>query len=278
MRNLLYILLLLGLAPAVGFGEETGRRVYLQPDPAAPVIGLLPAENFLLPPPEPVELTVREKEAGWRAIAFLEDFRGHVRQADIRKDLTITVGTSIHLEPDDEAPVLTHAEAEDHFEVEHLDGDWAEVAFRKPLTGFVLTGETGAAPPAATTEVTEVPSSDPVPGGEIILSADTPAAAEAPVPEGPTVSARAALPTDGALRVFQGWLMETRSFFGLGRPFDYQVVDASGNRIAYVDLERLLITEPIDRFVGYRYEIYGRAEPLAGRRDFVIRVERMIRR
>ncbi len=270
MRTLICSILFVGLLAAHTVRGETGRSVHLRPTADSPVIGKLPQDGFFMAPPESVSLSEREKNEGWEAISFLDDFRGFVKRTDVTKDLRVAPGSVVYISAaEDSSRILTRAHANDLFEVEKLAGEWAEVSFRKPVTGFLRPGESKRPAPVATREVART---------ELSILDDTPPAPQAQAAHSRVISDRAGIPTDGILRAFEGRLGQPRSFFGRSPPHAYQIVDASGNRIAYLDLSRLLITTPLEHFLGREFHFYGRAEAIEGRRDFVIRVEQMRQR
>lgn len=265
MRTLFCSILFLGLFSLLP-AQEAERSVYLRPSTDSPVIGNLPEGAFVLSPAEPVELTEREIEEGWEPISFLDDLRGFVRRTDLTKDLFVTPGAAVYAADRlDPSIVITHAEENDLFEVERMAGDWVEVSFRKPVTAFVRSSDSSASAPTVAGESAPAEQS---PDEPLVQEEASRRAA---------ISDRAAIPTDGILRAYEGLLSKPRSFFGRP-PHPFQVVDASGNRIAYLDLSRLLITTPLEHFLGREFHFYGRAEAIEGKRDFVIRVEQMRRR
>lgn len=269
MKNTTCSILFLWLSAILMFGQGNGRPVHLRPLENAPVIGTLSPDRLLAPPTEPTEISDEAKESGWRAISFLDNFSGYVKRSEVRKDLTLTDGTPIYLSAvEDPSLIITRAFTKDIIEIERLDGLWSQVRFRKPVTGFVQTG-TGISNDGSR-ESSPAPTAAAEPEPEFV---ETP-----PVPERVRIAERAAVPSDGVLRAFEGWLSPTRSFFGRNQPFAHQATDEAGNRIAYLDLGRLLITTPLDQFYGRRFEFYGRAEPIEGRREFVIRVERILKK
>lgn len=260
---------LLGLLGATAIAQATGQSVHLRPDSSSPVVGELEADAWVVPA-EASSLTDEQVRAGWQAVSFLDDFRGFVRRSDLTKDLEVRPGAKVYLkEKADRDQILATAESDDLFEIERLSGEWVEVTFRKPITGYTRKPGQETASSERRAERNE-PEDEPEDSG----IEDVPAPRDEEV-EGPVVSRRDGMPTDGELRLFEGRLMPVRSFLGRKQPFDYQMVDNSGNRIAYLDLKKLLITTPLDRFYDRSFQFYGRAEPIEGRREFVIRVEHM---
>ena len=74
-------------------------------------------------------------------------------------------------------------------------------------------------------------------------------------------------------RLFQGKFVSTRSAFKPRRPFDWALDDDSGERYAYLDMSKLLLTEQLDKYIDRHVVVYGAAKSMAGRKDIVIVVE-----
>jgi hypothetical protein len=294
MRTLPFAILTFAFTPLLLLAQPEARTVHLGPDTDAPVIGLLPSGSVMLPPLPPVSMSERAQAEGWAAISFLDNFRGFVLRSQIRKDLTLATDTPIYLSAqEDSSQILALAQARDVVEVQNVDGLWAEVSFRKPVTGFVQEVGHRASPaavnrpPAGSGAVRPQPQPlrETIAADTVRDARDTPsdnvrAARRGRIAPPPTHSP---IPTEvfvdsgpPVLRAFEGWLSPTRSFFGRSQPFSHQIIDQAGNRIAYLDLSRLLITTPLDEFYGLRFEFYGRSEAIPERRDFVIRVERIL--
>lgn len=278
MKILFCSLFLLGLSASLSIAEE--RSVHLQPTTESPVIGAVAEDAFLIAPADPVDLSDREREEGWEAISFLDDFNGFVKRSNLSKDLEVTSGSRVYTAAaEDSDSVITRAGENDIFEVERLSGNWAEVSFRKPVTGFILADDGNPAPREAADEIDDSEALEEVAAIDDVELAEEEAQPEQHADERQRpASRRSAVSSNGMLRSFQGQLSEPRTFFGRKPPYPFQIVDSSGSRIAYVDLSKLLITTPMEHFLGRPYEFYGKAEPIEGRRDFVIRVERMYRK
>ena len=58
-------------------------------------------------------------------------------------------------------------------------------------------------------------------------------------------------------RLFNGRLERTRRIFGRGPKQDYQLIDNQGRVLAYLEVQNLLTTEPIERFLGQRVNVFG---------------------
>ncbi len=72
-------------------------------------------------------------------------------------------------------------------------------------------------------------------------------------------------------RAFFGVVASSRSALHPRRPWDFQINDDGGSRVAYLDISKLLLTEQIEAFVGRSVAILGTAEIIG--RDLVIHVE-----
>jgi hypothetical protein len=57
------------------------------------------------------------------------------------------------------------------------------------------------------------------------------------------------------------------------RPYDWQLDDASGKRIAYVDLSKLLLTDQIENYADHGVVVLGSLKPVKDTKDLVIFVE-----
>lgn len=269
MRKTLPLFLFLGVLLVTSAAHAAS--VHLRANQDSPVLGELSQEELQFASPTDAKLSAEQKEAGWKAISYFDSFQGFVRRADITKDLLVAPGAPVYFSPKaDKEQILTHATSDDAFEVDHVAGDWAEISFSKPITGFVRPDNSGAAA-----------ARQPAPESQIVLEEPEMPVFEdvkTPPPEtsrSKTISDRSAIPGDGIMRLYEGRLRKSRSFLFAQPPYTFQVVDSSGNRISYLDLDKLLITTPIDRFLDRVFLFYGQAEPIEGRRDFVIRVEHM---
>jgi hypothetical protein len=96
----------------------------------------------------------------------------------------------------------------------------------------------------------------------------------------PAAAVAAGAPAPSALdegvslsRLFEGTLGSTKSLLSARRPYDWQLVDSSGNRIAYVDLSKLLLTDQIGNYAGHAVVVLGSMKPVKESNDLVIEVE-----
>ena len=72
-------------------------------------------------------------------------------------------------------------------------------------------------------------------------------------------------------RNFEGTLVLKPRTLGFEKNYPFQLENSKGRRLAFVDMENLKVTEPLD-FKGKRVNILGKLEPIEeGKKDLVIR-------
>jgi hypothetical protein len=227
--------------------------VQSQPDPASPVITVLSAGS---------EEPVRSDKAGvvpdgWSAVEVPGPFEGYVRNKDLTKQLDVAPGAPVYLGPKEDSGVLTTFAAGDKAEITGLHGAWTQVHLEKTLVGFIRTGPPSASPAAAP------------------VAAPVPVVAAAPAPAAPAAAAAPAssMGAPALSRLFEGTLTGTRSLLAPHQPYPLQLVDASGTRIAYIDVSKLLMTDQIDDFRGHAVVVLGSFQSVKGTDDIVIEAE-----
>ena len=229
--------------------------VFIQTDPKAPVIARLKAGSTVT--------SVGEAPAGWRRIEVTGPFEAYVLNRDITKGLEVREGASIYSAPRKDAPVLTVAAVGDKSDVTGLHGiDWVQIKLEKKLQGFIAVGETANTP---------APAARPLP---IV------AAPAAPAPVGSLAAPGRPVTMTGDTtdlpRLFAGKLvLARRAILNPNPPYDYQVVDVNGRRFAYVDTQRLRLTEKIESFLERQITITGTVRNTVDGKDLVISAEAM---
>jgi hypothetical protein len=225
--------------------------VQSKPDASSAVIAILPAgadqpalsDKVGAPPP------------GWIAVDIAGPFEGYVKNKDLTKQLDILPGSSIYLSPKDETQVFAVYEKGDKADITGLHGRWTQIRLQKTLVGYI---QADAAASVSTAPVAASPAPAPAPS--------VPPAATAPAPSAPS--------GDVALsKLFEGTLSGTRTLLSPRRPFDWQLVDADGKRIAYVDLSKLLLTDQIDNYAGHSVVVLGSLDSVKDSTDLVVRAE-----
>lgn len=242
--------------------------VHTKPDEASPSITVLSAGSEPVPT---LGATMANTPAGWMAVELPGPFDGYVQNKDITKSLDVRDGAPIHLAPKPEAGVLTTMEKGDKSNITGLHGKWTQISLQKRITGYIrLAGGTSYAASAPLT--TSAPAA--------MAPAPVSPSPMTPVAYGVTTAGRPApmvnLGDGGSStlpRLFQGKFVSTHSAFKPRRPFDWALDDDSGERYAYLDMSKLLLTEQLDKYVDRHVVVYGAAKSMEGRKDIVIVVE-----
>jgi hypothetical protein len=227
--------------------------VQSQPDPASAVIAVLPAGSEQPAPPDKVGIP----PSGWIAVEVAGPFEGYVRNSDLTKELDVHPGSTIYVAPKDGAAVLAVFQKGDKAEITGLHGRWTQVHLEKTLIGYI---EVNPTPPAAASAPLATPPQAAAPA-----AAPAPAAAAAAAPSPDAGNVRLS-------RLYEGTLASTKSLLFPKRPYDWQITDASGKRIAYVDLSKLLLTDQIENYAGHGVVVLGSLVPVKDSGDLVIEV------
>jgi hypothetical protein len=235
--------------------------VQTAPDAAAPAIGYLKAGT------EPV--SAGPAPEGWMAVALPGPFSGYVKMGDFTKQLDVVPGSSIYLKPDASSPVLTKAAKGDKLEITGLHGKWTQIALNQPVMGYIHAGPMGAAAIASADPTAPGPSPDAP------ISAATPTAPAAPAP---ATTGREAAPENAAsasiVRIIEGKFVAAHKLFAK-RPYQWELADSTGTRLAYLDVSKLLLTEQLDRYIDRQVSVTGAVEPVPKSEDVVVRVENL---
>lgn len=225
---------LLLLATAALRAEPLAREatVYARPEPSAAVLKVLPAGTETTPALNPAE----PAPAGWMAVDAPGSYTLYVANRDVAKNFEVKAGAFFYLRADARAPVVATMQTGDVPEFVDLAGD-GFTAFRieKTLVGYIKLPSTITTVPAAPTRPSIVVSG-PAAAGEI---------------------GRAAMP-----RFYEGRFAGTQNFLAYKHPYNFQLVDSTGNRFAYLDISRLLLTDKVDLFLDRVVVIYGTVRTL----------------
>ncbi len=224
--------------------------VFAAPDAKSAVIARLKAGTAITP-------LSGGAVPGWRRIELDGPFTGYAHNRDITKSLTVREGGSIHVAPRADSPVLTIAGQDDRTDVTGLapGGEWCQIEVRKPLVGFIATGEVANTPAG-----TPAPVIFPVP---------------APAPSGP-IAGRPAPVTGGTAdlpRIFQGRLVPAATLLNRNPVYDHQLVDDNDHRIAYVDLKRVVLNDRLENFLNRLVTLTGTLRSTVDGKELVIAAE-----
>jgi hypothetical protein len=249
------VLLILGFAASLGAETlKTDTAVFVQTDPKSPVLARLKAGTTVT--------VVGEAPTGWRRVEVSGPFEAFAHSRDITKGLEVREGGNIYAAPRKDAQIIAVAAAGDKSEVTGLvkgSNDWCEVRVEKKLQGFIALGETANVAADAR----------PVP------PAATPAA---PPATGSNLGRPVAMTGNSANmpRALTGTLvLARRPILNPNPPYDYQLTDASGRRLAYIDTKRLLLTDKIENFLDRQIDITGTMRNTIDGKDLVIAAESM---
>jgi hypothetical protein len=260
------------LCPALDAAPlSVSTAVQTQPDPASPVIAVLKAGSEQ---PVPTD-KAGPPPAGWCAVEVAGPFEGYVKNKDLTKQLDVLPGASIYIAPNEDAGVLAVFEKGDKASITGLRGTWTQVRLEKTLVGYIRTGPAEpAAVPVAPTAPAAPAAAAPSAAPLSVAPVSAAPVSAAPVSAAPTAAAAApAQESEVALsQLFEGTLASTRSMLEPRRPYHWQLLDASGKRIAYVDLSKLLLTEQIANYAGHAVVVLGSIRPVKESNDLVIEV------
>lgn len=249
--------LLAGLLTAARLCAETlttDTAVFAQTDAKSAILARLK--------PGTTVTVVGTAPAGWRRVEISGPFEAFVNNQDITKSLDVREGGHLYTAPRKDAPLLTIAAPGDKIEITALvpgNNDFCQVRVEKKLQGFIAVGANANTPaerPAAlTARVTPTPApAAPVttPGRPVSITGNT-----------------ADLP-----RLFAGKLvLARRAILNPNPPYDYQLVDSTGRRFAYVDTQRLLLTDKIENYLDRDISINGTVRNTVDGQDLVIAAE-----
>ncbi len=229
--------LLLGLflaATTVVCAAPLGRdaSVYARPEPSASLIKVLPAGTVPVPATAPSE----PAPAGWLAVELSGPHELYVDNKDVGKNFDVKPGSFFFLRADPRAPVVATMQPGDQAELLNLAGDFTSFKVEKPIVGYIKLGgaAVGSMPVAPTRPAVIV--AGPAASGEI---------------------GRALMP-----RFYEGRFAATQNFIAYKHPYNFQLIDSTGNRFAYLDISRLLLTDKVDLFLDRVVVIYGTARTL----------------
>ena len=239
---------------------------YASPDASSPILGTARAGTRIAAGTAP---------SGWAAVELAGPHTVFVTEKDTLKNFSVRPGAAYYAQPRPNAPVIGLAGDNDPVDFADISGRFNKFSLNKPIIAYVRIPATPVAPvataarpsapaapaqPAAPTDLP--PLMDDLPG---TLAQNIPATR--PVPPGQGVQSG----EPRLARTFFGVVASSRSALRPRRPWDFQINDDGGARIAYLDISRLLLTEQIDAFIGRPVAILGTADTVGN--DLVIRVE-----
>ena len=232
--NLRHFLLGLVLVATASLGAQPLTRdatVYARPEPSATVIKVLPAGTTPAAATSPAE----PAPVGWLAVEVAGPHELYVDNKDVGKNLDVKAGAFFYLRPDRRAPVVATMQSGDAAELANLVGDYTSFRVEKPIVGYIKLASSVASVPAVPTRPAVIVSG-PAATGDI---------------------GRAAMP-----RFYEGRFAATQNFITYKHPYNFQLIDSTGNRFAYLDISRLLLNDKVELFLDRVVVIYGTARTL----------------
>jgi len=253
-------LLLAAFSPAARAATlEAPLPAYASPDASAPILGTAQAGT---------KIAAGTAPSGWAAVELAGPHTVYVTEKDTLKNFEVRPGAAYYAQPRANAPVIGLADEKDSAEFADISGKFNKFSLNKSLIAYVRMPVAAVAPVAARPAPATPPPATPPPLMDDLqgtLRQDIPASR--PVAQGQGVEAG----EPRLARAFFGVVASSRSALRPRRPWDYQINDDGGARIAYLDISKLLLTEQIDAFIGRPVAILGTAETLGS--DLVIHVE-----
>ncbi len=276
-RSSLVLAALLGLAATSAHATTLPAALpaYASPDANALVLGNAPAGAKVLAGVAP---------SGWSAVELPGPHTVFVAEKDTLKNFEVRPGAAYHAAPSADAPVIGLAGETDQVEFADVAGRYNKFSLRGPVTAYVrvATPVADAAPVApvaealpvsATVDTTDtLPNQADAPPPFADLANTLPV--EGPARQDPVAAGRGVEAGEPRLaRTFFGVVASTRNPLRPRRPHDYQLIDAGGARIAYLDISRLLLTERMEAYVGRPVFILGSVAPVGSSSELVIQVD-----
>jgi hypothetical protein len=255
MKTKLILLFLAFTAALVADTLKTDTAVFAQTDPKSAVLTRLKAGSTVT--------VVGEAPAGWRRVEIAGPFQAYAHSNDITKGLEVREGGNIYAAPSRTAQVLAVAAPGDKTEVTGLvksSSDWCEVRLEKKLQGFIAVGEaaniSSDARPMAPVTAPAAPAGNP----STALGRPAPMSGN----------------TANTPRSFTGTLvLARRPILNPNPPYDYQITDSTGRRLAYIDTKRLVLTDKMENFLDRQIDITGTVRNTVDGQNIVIAAESM---
>ncbi len=277
--------LILGIVTALSGSVIADHDTALKilPNADAPIIAILragasytPATLEDLPPNSP------DLPTNWIAINHQGSFKGFVTNNNIRKDLSIAPGASIYPSPSSDAPAFTMMESDDDAVFVSPEAGWSQIVIRKTIPLYINTSDASIpvdptplmTPDAVNTAAVVVEEPPPAlietVNNEPEAVADQPELSPMPTYTEENADADASLPSP---RLFHGTFEKTKRFLGRKPKYDYRLLDSQGKTLLYLDLSTLLITDPLENYLGRQVNVFGTGRVPVKSKYLLIKVE-----
>lgn len=269
-RLLLFLLPLLPAAPLNGQTELID--LYVGPDIQSTRINSVSLEDPRLGQPTPV-LDEAKAALGWHFADFSGEAEGYVPDAKIGKDLLPVDNTLIYAGPAESSTVLGVYQFGQEIEV--IDtGAWWKVRINSGFPVYFLLEEPAPLPAVTAAAAAPLAAMEPViEDAPPVVDAVPAAVAVATVPA--VLDDTDDNPRPGVLgQSYHGTFKRSKKHLGLFKPkAPYYLEDASGDRIAWVDVENIVIPGSIKDFLDEQVIIHGERSRL--KTDWIIHARNM---
>jgi len=259
-------LLLTAVVRADGMPDAVS--VYLSPDANALVFQRLAPGDPHLAAAKPVPDADKAAQ-GWQMAELDGPFMGFV-PTDKAKDGTVAAGAPVHLSMDDVGPVMGNAAETPALAVKTAGAVWSTVSFPGPLTVYFIKpaskavaapAPVAATPPAAI--MAPAPALAPAPAPTPVNVTAVPVVSAATPPITVTAVPATKLVDPSAVPNFYYGKLALRTDPKIGGPTNAQYVlyGDKGQVIALVDLNNVVLPNPLVAYLEKTVKIYGRAYP-----------------
>ncbi len=226
---------------------------------------------------------------GWRWGEFTDTFDAYIPDEDIGKDLEPVDGARVFLEADPRSPVITRVGPNDRVEVLDSGPMWSArivdktipVYYKRPAYGAERRAEAPSPPrdaPAAPAVTERDPEQirlidtasrtesrrDRASAGRRAAEADAPRRAE---------DTRSAVTAEGIARSFEGTFRQARRSVFRANPASYELIDAHGRRVAWVDISGAIIQRGLGDLLNQEVVIHGTWEQASPRPEILVRAK-----
>lgn len=233
-------------------GQVADIELHLAADGQSRQLESISLDDPRLGQPTPV-MDEAKAALGWHFADFSGTVEGYVQDAKIGKDLLPVDNTLIHASPSTDSRVLSVYRFGDDLEVVDT-GVWWKIRFTGTFPVYFVL-ETPPPLPAVTGTAEPVAAAAPI--IETAPVADAPAPAwisTVPVPDDELEA-----PPPGAIgQRYDGIFRRSKKRFGLLKPKSpYYLEDASGDRIAWLDVSEIVLPGSIKSFLDQAVVIHG---------------------
>lgn len=242
--------LLVGLSCATA---QSVIKLHAEPDSNSPVISHVNGNSPQLGTPSPVEDPLKASE-GWYSAPFTRSISGYVHESNLGAGGQPQVGAAVFSLPVKSSLPMTTVSKSDSVKI-LSSGPWSEIRIDRPSTVYFL-------------------QADVLPMPLLPKSSKAPSPATQPTSQSSAPSRIAPVAAEPIHQGFEGRFTQARQSFGLFSPkLPFQIDDIKGKRLAYVDVNSVVVPSSLQSFIGKSVIVYGRLEKLPDSKQWVIRAQ-----